>query len=96
MGEPHEGETVLRVGSASPPERLAAAISHGIYDDKKIVLRAIGAGAVNQAAKGIAIATGYVAPRGHRLSAIVAFDTVKMPDKENVTAIIFKIIDEEW
>lgn len=87
----HNGDSVLRVSGSSSASSLASAISHGIYDGKQVVLRAIGAGAVNQAAKAIAIASGYVAPRGIVLSARVGFATVQMPDGE-VTAMVFRVI----
>ena len=57
-------EEELRVGSTTSPKQLASAISHAIYDNRTPHLRAIGASAVNQAVKAIAIARGYVAQRG--------------------------------
>ena len=81
----------LRVGARTPPADLAAAISHGIYDGKTVKLRAIGAGAVNQANKAIAIAQGYVAPRAIVLHTIIGFTSVDMPDKPNTTAMIYKV-----
>ncbi len=89
--EENDGETVLRVKSSSSATSLAAAISYGISDSKPVVLRAIGAGAVNQAVKAMAIARSYVAQRGLDLSFRPGFVTVDMPDQE-VTAMRFKII----
>lgn len=77
--------------SSSNPQSLAAALSHAIYDSKKVVLRAIGAGAVNQAIKACAIARGYVAPRGIDLSIRPGFTTVTMADGD-VSAIELHIL----
>ena len=61
-------QALLRVkGTASVPA-LASAISHAVYDSKEVTLRAIGASAVSQAVKAVAVARGYVAPRGIDLS----------------------------
>jgi stage V sporulation protein S len=86
-------ETILRVKGSSSASALAAAISHGIYDSKHVVLRAIGAGAVNQAVKAVAIAQSYVGARGLVLSLRVGFTDVQMPDGK-VTAIVMKVLSE--
>lgn len=75
----------------SNPQALASALSHAIYDSKKVILRAIGAGAVNQAIKACAIARGYVAPRGIDLAIRPGFVTVHMDDGD-VSAIILQIL----
>jgi len=87
----HDGEEfVLRVKNSSSAPSLAAAISHGVYDSKKVVHRAVGAGAVNQAVKAIAIAQSYVGQRGLVLSCRPGFVTVQMPDRE-VSGIVFYV-----
>ena len=92
MGNENEGpEVILRVKGSSSASALAAAISHGCYDSKNVVLRAIGAGAVNQGIKAIAIANSYVGARGLTLSCRPAFTDVMMPDGK-VTAMLLKII----
>jgi stage V sporulation protein S len=92
MGAPVEQEeNVLRVAASSAPSELAAAISHALYDSKNVVLRAIGAGAVNQSVKAIAIAQSYVAQRGLYLTCRPGFATVKMPDGKDVSAIVFRV-----
>ena len=85
-------ESILRVKASSNPQSLASAIAHATYDKKKVVLRAIGAGAVNQAVKACAIARGYVAPRGMDISVRPGFTTVQMHDKQDVSAITLLII----
>lgn len=91
MGD--KDDEVLRVKGSSSATSLAAAISHGVYDNKTVVLRAIGAGAVNQAVKAMAIASGYCMQRGVSLSFRPGFSTVQMPDQE-VTAMTFKVLVE--
>lgn len=85
-------DTVLRVGGSSPAHSLAAAISHAVYDGKRVVLRAIGAGAVNQAMKGAAVARGYVAQRGLDLVIRPGFTAVTGAQNEEVSAMIFVVI----
>ena len=84
--------TILRVGSKTPVPELASAISHGIYDSKVVVLRAIGAGAVSQGVKAVAVARGYVAPRGIDLHIRPGFTDVRMNDGDVVTGILLQIM----
>lgn len=87
----HEDEAILRVGSKTPVAELASAISHGVYDGKPVTLRAIGAGAISQATKAVAVARGYVAPRGIDLAMVPGFTDITMPDGV-VTGIVLKVI----
>lgn len=83
-------EVVLRVKNSSPPASLASAISHAVYDGKQVTLRCIGAAAVNQAVKGIAIARGHVAQRALDLACKPGFMTVKVND-DDVTAVLLRV-----
>ena len=83
-------ETELRVAAKTPTVELASAISHAVYDGKRVTLRAIGAGAVNQTVKALIIAQGYVAQRGLTLANRPGFVTVPM-DGEERTAIVFHV-----
>lgn len=83
-------EPFLRVSAGSNPQSVAAAIAHAIYDTRNVKLRAIGAGAVNQAVKAIAIARGYVAPRGLDLVCKPGFATVDSRDGQ-ISAVVFTI-----
>lgn len=74
------GETLFRVRSGTSATELGSAIAHAVYDEKKVVLRAIGAAAVNQAVKALAIAEGYVASRGLMLLSRSAFFNAQLPD----------------
>ena len=77
---------VLKVSAKSSPNAVAGALS-GIIREKGIVeIQAIGAGAINQAVKAVAIARGFVAPSGINLVCIPAFTEVII-DGEERTAI---------
>jgi len=73
---------ILKVSSKSRPKAVAGALSTVVERDKKVVLHAIGAGAVNQAVKAIAIARGFVAPRGLDLTTIIAFSSIDIDGSE--------------
>jgi stage V sporulation protein S len=83
-------EPFLRVSAGSNPQSVASAIAHAIYENKQVKLRAVGAGAVNQAVKAIAISRGYVAPRGLDLTCKPGFTTIESRDGE-ISAIVFAI-----
>ena len=89
MSEPQE-ENLLRVGAGSSPQSVASAIAHAIYESGSVKLRAVGAGAVNQAVKAIAIASGYTAPRGISLACVPGFATVQS-DGKDISSMTFKV-----
>ena len=76
----------LKVSSKSNPNSVAGALTN-VFREKGIVeIQAIGAGALNQAIKAIAIARGFVAPSGKNLVCIPAFADINI-DGEERTAI---------
>jgi len=77
---------ILKVSSQSNPNSVAGAIAGMIKNENKIEIQAIGAGALNQAIKAIAIARGFVAPSGINLVCIPAFTEVDV-EGENRTGI---------
>ena len=83
-------EQVLRVSASSNAQSVASAIAHAIYDNHECRIRAIGAGAVNQAVKAIAIARSYTAPRGMDLICIPAFASIESREGK-ISAIVFII-----
>lgn len=83
-------ETVLRVKGSTPADSLGSAIAYGIYSGKRLALRAIGAAAVNQAMKAVAIAQHHLGPKALVLYVRPGFTDVEMPDG-TVTAMVFKI-----
>ncbi len=80
---------VLRVAAKSSPNSVAGALAGAIKENGGAAeLQAIGAGAVNQAVKAVAIARGFVAPSGVDLVCIPAFEDLEI-DGEERTAIKF-------
>jgi len=55
---------VLKVAADSKPKAVAGALAAVLREKGSVELQAVGAGAVNQAVKAIAITRGYVAPNG--------------------------------
>ncbi|MEW5920991.1 MAG: stage V sporulation protein S [Bacillota bacterium] len=76
----------LKVAAKSNPNSVAGALAGVIREKGKAELQAIGAGALNQAIKAVAIARGFVAPSGIDLVCIPAFVDVQI-DGEERTAI---------
>lgn len=79
---------VLKVSAHSNPKSVAGALAAVLRDKGTAEVQAVGAGAVNQAIKSIAIARGFVAPNGVDLITIPAFAEI-MIDGEERTAIRF-------
>ena len=85
-------DNLMRVSATSPPQAVASSIQKAIFDQNQMpVVRAIGAGAVAQACKGIAIARGLVATRGHDLATTIGFDTVKGESGTDISAQTFRL-----
>ena len=76
----------LKVRSKSNPNSVAGALANIFREKGSVEIQAIGAGALNQAIKGIAIARGFVAPSGKNLICIPAFTNIII-DGEERTAI---------
>ncbi len=81
---------VLKVSADSKPKAVAGAVAAVLREQGMVELQAIGAGAVNQAVKAIAISRGFVAPNGIDLITIPAFTKVEI-DGEERTAIRFLV-----
>jgi len=81
---------VLKVSADSKPKAVAGALAAVLRERGTVELQAVGAGAVNQAVKAIAITRGFVAPNGIDLVAIPAFTKVIIEGEER-TAIKFLV-----
>ena len=81
---------LLKVSAQSKPKAIAGALAAAIRANGTVEVQAIGAGAVNQAVKAIAIARGYVAPNGFNLVARPAFVDLVIDDTQR-TAIKFTV-----
>ena len=69
---------VLKVSSKSNPNSVAGALAGVLREKGSAEIQAIGAGALNQAIKSIAIARGFVAPSGMDLICIPAFTDINI------------------
>lgn len=81
---------ILKVSSTSQPKNVAGAIAAIARANQSVEIFTIGAGAVNQAVKSIAIARGYVSPNGIELICIPAFSQIDV-EGEAKTAIKFVV-----
>jgi stage V sporulation protein S len=77
---------VLKVSADSDPNSVAGALAGVLREEGNAELQAVGAGALNQGVKAVAIARGYVAPSGIDLICIPAFTDIEI-DGEERTAI---------
>lgn len=84
-------QDIIKVSSSSSVQDVGAALAHKMYDDRQAVVRGVGAGAVNQAAKAIAVASGFAAPRGLSLACRIGFDTVPGRDGKDISAVSFYV-----
>lgn len=78
----------LKVSSKSSPASVAGAIAGMIKDGVPVEIQAVGAGAVNQAVKAIAISRGFLSPVGIEIACIPSFADIVI-DGEYRTAIRF-------
>ena len=77
---------VLKVSAKSNPNSVAGALAGVLREHKSAEIQVVGAGAVNQAIKAVAIARGFVAPSGIDLICIPAFTDIIIDGTER-TAI---------
>lgn len=82
----HKNGEVLKVAAKSSANSVAGALAGVIRENGRAEMQTIGAGAVNQAMKAIAIARGYLAPTGYDLICVPVFYDV-MIDGADRTAM---------
>jgi stage V sporulation protein S len=83
-------DDVIKVSGTSNPQSVGSIVARAVVAGQAPKMRAIGASAVNQAAKACAIARGFAAPRGIDLSFVIGFDDIKGENGEVISAITFK------
>lgn len=76
----------LKVSAKSNPNSVAGALAGVVRERGGAEVQAVGAAALNQAVKAVAIARGFVAPSGIDLVMVPAFTDVEI-DGEERTAI---------
>ena len=85
-----EEASCLKVSSKSSPASVAGAIAGMIKDGLSVDIQAVGAGAVNQAVKAIAISRGFLSPVGIEVVCAPSFADIVI-DGEYRTAIRFSV-----
>ena len=73
---------ILKVSAKSNPNSVAGALAGVLREKGGAESQAIGAGALNQAVKSVAIARGFVAPSGVDLVCIPAFTNIDIDGEE--------------
>lgn len=84
----------IKVSAKSRSTAVAGAIANVIREHKEAEVQAIGAGAVNQAVKAIAIARGYLKQDGLDINCAPMFVEVDVGGQER-TAIKFNVVAHE-
>ena len=76
----------LKVSTKSNPNSVAGAMAGAVRQSGAVEVQVVGAGALNQAIKAVAIARGYVAATGIDLVCVPTFADIEI-DGERRTAI---------
>ena len=84
---------IFKTSAHSNPNSLAGALANVIKKGDNVEIQAVGAAAVNQSMKAIAIARGFLAPTGHDLTCSPAFSEIEI-GAETKTAIKIFIDDK--
>jgi stage V sporulation protein S len=77
---------ILKVSSKSNPNAVAGALAGVVRTSGAVEIQVVGAGALNQAIKAVAIARGYLVPSGVDLVCIPTFADISI-DGERRTAL---------
>ncbi len=80
----------LKVSSKSNPNKVAGAIVGSLKNNEKVEIQAIGAGAINQASKALAIARRFLEQEKLDLYAVPAFIEITIGN-ETRTGIAFRV-----
>jgi stage V sporulation protein S len=81
---------IIKVAGTSRTSAVAGAIAGVIRENKHAEVQAIGASAINQAVKAMALARGYLSGDGYDIIVIPEFVDVQIEDKIR-TAIKFTV-----
>lgn len=77
---------MIRVSSSSKPSSVAGALTSLLRTHKSVQIQVIGAAALNQAMKAIAIARGYIAPGGNEIYCVPSFYDLTI-DEQVITSL---------
>jgi stage V sporulation protein S len=78
----HITTSVLKVSAKSNPNSVAGALAAVLRERENAELQAVGAGAINQAVKAVAIARSYLKPSEIDLSCVPSFIDVEINGNE--------------
>lgn len=83
----------LKVSARSNPKAVAGALASALkeYPRTDVDVDAVGAGAVNQAVKALAIARGFLLPKGMEMVVAPSFTEIEI-DGEVRTAMRFQVM----
>lgn len=81
----------LKISTKSSPASIAGAIAGMVKDGVPVNLQAVGAGAVNQAIKAVAIARGFLIPVGLDISCSPTFADINIEGNDR-TAIKIAVL----
>lgn len=81
---------IIKVSGTSRTSAVAGAIAGVVRENKRAEVQAIGASAINQAVKAMALARGYLSNDGYDIIFIPEFVDVQIEDKVR-TAIKFTV-----
>tara|TARA_R100000152_G_C6730449_1_gene155188 strand:+ start:230 stop:505 length:276 start_codon:yes stop_codon:yes gene_type:complete len=79
----------LKVSGGSQANKVAGSVVKNIDEGKKVVLKAIGAGAVNQMIKSITVARSMIASTGRDMYFTSGFSTEIIEGEEKTCLLIF-------
>lgn len=81
----------FKVTSSTSPAKLAGAIANSIREGSDgIEIAAVGAGAVNQTVKAVAVARGYLVPCGTDIVIVPSFKDIQLNGEER-TSIVMEV-----
>ncbi len=90
-----ENEVLIKVGSGTDAIKLANSIK-SVYEknaDSQVTVRAIGAGAINQAIKGVILSNSFFSQKGKLAHLLPSFKTITDEGmQKEITAVEFKIV----
>jgi stage V sporulation protein S len=84
---------VLKVAAQSKPTAVAGAVAGLIREDGRAELQAIGAGAVNQAIKAIAISRSYLSPQHMDVICVPTFMEVEINHSQRTG---LRLVVQRW
>ena len=75
----------LRVSAKSQAKSVAGALAAMVKEEGTVEINAVGAGAVNQAVKAVAIARGFLVPMGIDIAILPSFCQISIDGEERTS-----------